>query len=359
MIPVMIENEDFAGVVRAQARAYPDLQAQDLVKLAYQHARGCEHMVRLSPEIAEFLAAERQGRGVRFENIGNGLVRAYLTGGENELSTGLLARMFVYSARYFRGTEGGLEAALQTLQALAERGEIPVPAREMAAFLADYRAAGCPAVHHSEAYRASYAPRYRVLLRLFRDFIAAFRALEELKARKKGAIVAIDGMCASGKTTLARALAETLDANVYHMDDFFLPPALRTKERLDEVGGNVDRERFLQEVLIPLAQGRPFAYRPFRCDRMALAEAVESRPGALNIVEGAYSCHPALREYYDAVICLTIDPQEQARRIRARNGEGMLARFVNEWIPMENRYLAALDLAARADLAFHIGRAPA
>ena len=36
-------------------------------------------------------------------------------------------------------------------------------------------------------------------------------------------VIAIDGRCASGKTTLARELAERLGAGVIHMDDFFLP----------------------------------------------------------------------------------------------------------------------------------------
>ena len=33
-------------------------------------------------------------------------------------------------------------------------------------------------------------------------------------------IVAIDGKCTSGKTTLASQLAEIYDCNVFHMDDF-------------------------------------------------------------------------------------------------------------------------------------------
>lgn len=36
------------------------------------------------------------------------------------------------------------------------------------------------------------------------------------------AVIAIDGMAASGKSTLAARLAEELDGCVIHMDDFFL-----------------------------------------------------------------------------------------------------------------------------------------
>ncbi len=35
------------------------------------------------------------------------------------------------------------------------------------------------------------------------------------------AVIAIDGMAASGKSTLAARLAEELDGCVIHMDDFF------------------------------------------------------------------------------------------------------------------------------------------
>ena len=40
------------------------------------------------------------------------------------------------------------------------------------------------------------------------------------------------------------------------MDDFFLRPQQRTKERLAEAGGNIDRERFLQEVAVLLGEYR-------------------------------------------------------------------------------------------------------
>ena len=52
-------------------------------------------------------------------------------------------------------------------------------------------------------------------------------------------VIALDGRAAAGKSTLAAALAETLQAAVSHMDDFFLPLALRTPQRLAQPGGNI------------------------------------------------------------------------------------------------------------------------
>ena len=84
---------------------------------------------------------------------------------------------------------------------------------------------------------------------------------EELRVLPTGMrIIAIDGRCAAGKTTLAARLAKELGGDVIHMDDFFLPPALRTQERRSEPGGNVHYERFLTEVIPKLASGQASCY---------------------------------------------------------------------------------------------------
>lgn len=354
MILLPRTEPDFPTVALAHAGTYGEMRAQDYAKLAYQHAHGCEHMVRASDELVRHIDAERAPgeQGVRFEPIGNGLVRAHLSGGDARFSSALIARMFAYTARAFRPRENGMEDALSALERLSADGRLTVGGGEMRAFLSDYRAAGCPAVRHTDAFRRAYQPAYRVLLSDFSRYSALFSALEALKTQKPGAIVAIDGMCASGKTTLARALAFVFDATLFHMDDFFLPPGKRTASRLREVGGNVDYERFLSEVLVPLEGGRPFEYRPFDCHRSNFSAPVSASRASLNIVEGAYACHPALAERYDLSAVLLISPDEQLRRVRARNGEGMLPRFRDEWIPMENRYIRETDLARRANLVY-------
>ena len=78
-------------------------------------------------------------------------------------------------------------------------------------------------------------------------------ALIEGKLEEKGRLVlALDGMSASGKSTFARALAERFAGSVVHMDDFFLPAERFTPEKQALPGGNIDRERFQHEVLLPL-----------------------------------------------------------------------------------------------------------
>ena len=132
--------------------------------------------------------------------------------------------------------------------------------------------------------------------------IAAVSAYLQSLPEEKPVILAIDGPCAAGKTTLAARLKEQLDCNVFHMDDFFLRPEQRTPERFAEVGGNVDYERFQKEVLHPLKVRKAFSYRPFDCSTFALAQPVTVTPKQLNIIEGTYSHHPYFGSAYDLKI---------------------------------------------------------
>ena len=167
------------------------------------------------------------------------------------------------------------------------------------------------------------------------------KKIDELMTQKDVVIVAIDGKCTSGKTTLAAKLAEIYDCNVFHMDDFFLRPEQRTPERFAEVGGNVDYERFKEGVLIQLGKGKPFSYRPFDCSTFTLADPVTVIPKQLNIIEGTYSHHPYFGDSYDLKVMLTVTPELQRERILQRPAF-LHQRFFEQWIPMENRYFESL-----------------
>ena len=162
-------------------------------------------------------------------------------------------------------------------------------------------------------------------------------------------IIAMDGRCAAGKTTLAARLAEELGGDVIHMDDFFLPPKLRTPERRKEPGGNVHYERFREEVLPKLREGVPFSYRRFDCSRMTLGEEIPVKNNGFVFVEGAYSCHPVFGDYMDRRVFLDIDGKTQEDRIRNRNGEDRLQDFLQLWIPLEEAYFQTFSPWEKAD----------
>ncbi len=163
-------------------------------------------------------------------------------------------------------------------------------------------------------------------------------------------LVAVDGRCGAGKTTLAAMLGQEMNCSVIHMDDFFLRPEQRTEDRFREPGGNVDYERVREEVLLPLSQDRPAVYRPFDCGRMELVDPIRVEPEAVVVVEGSYSCHPALWDFYGLRVFLDIRQEEQMGRILRRNGREAAEVFRERWIPLEERYFSAYQIQERCDL---------
>lgn len=162
-------------------------------------------------------------------------------------------------------------------------------------------------------------------------------------------VIAIDGSCTAGKTTLASLLEKEYDCNIFHMDDFFLRPEQRTAQRYAEPGGNVDYERFQEDVLLPLKKGSAFSYRPFSCRTFTLSDAVEVTPKALNIVEGTYCLHPYFGDVYDLKLFLTVDPELQRQRIYQRP-QHLQERFFADWIPMEKLYFDSFRIPEHSDI---------
>ncbi len=352
--------------VTEYAARHPQAQLDDLIKLLYQSAFGCGHF---APGEARVLAYLKEELAETQADSGGPLVQMIL---------GRYARVFIapYAARGMRletlarlfmltadeapdsGAKDWFERGLEALQDLADGGKIPFAPEAVRAQLAAYRAAGCPAMRHSQAYRAAYHPAYRVLRADWADLLPVFEQIDRLMAERERVIVAIDGNSGAGKSTLAALLGRVYDGvTMVHMDDFFLQLHQRTPQRFAQPGGNVDHERFAAEVLEPVRRGEAFWYRPFDCARMAIGEGDERTPGKLCIVEGSYSLHPQLAAAYDLKIVLRIAPAAQAERILARNGAAMLGRFVSEWIPMENAYFDATDIDHRCDL--RVGVTPA
>lgn len=165
-------------------------------------------------------------------------------------------------------------------------------------------------------------------------------------------LIALDGRCAAGKTTLAAQLQEKTGCNVLHMDDFFLRPEQRTKERLQQPGGNVDWERFRDEVLFPLKRGISCFYRPYDCHTQMFKKSVQIYPNGLTLVEGSYSCHPELWNFYHFHIFLTVSPEKQLCRIRKRNGTEELEMFQKKWIPLEELYFQTFSIKERCELCY-------
>ena len=108
-------------------------------------------------------------------------------------------------------------------------------------------------------------------------------------------LVALDGRCGSGKTTLAAQLARQFPQSItVHTDDFYLPPASRVANWEQIPCANMDLERLRAQVLTPARTGQAVPYRAYSCRAGAYLPEQCFAPQPLVIVEGSYSCHPTL-----------------------------------------------------------------
>ena len=167
----------------------------------------------------------------------------------------------------------------------------------------------------------------------------------------KPLVLALDGRCGSGKTTLADRLTRQFPGSiVLHTDDFYLPPAQRVRGWEKTPCANMDFIRLRDEALRPAYEGQPVLYRAYSCRAGAYQPAQELAAQPLVILEGSYSHHPLLAGYETLRVFIICSREAQTRRLQAREGE-RYANFAARWIPLEEGYIAQYRIEETTDLA--------
>lgn len=336
----------------------PLMETQDYIKMLYTSEFGGGHLIpdenvslnRLMHEYASMVPEPRDDE--LFEDIGGDICRLNLRGlSRSGLKLKTVNRMFVHSAQRVKGSTDGLNEKFARFLSLVLSGQLPYDPKEAEAAVKTYELSGYPIPSHSETYREQYAPAYRVVSSALGRYYQIFEKIDSLLSTKGRAIVAIDGNSGAGKSTLGALIAEVHGANLFHMDDFFLPAERKTPERLLEPGGNVDYERFNSEIIRRLHESSLY-YRAFDCQKNSISLPVRVGLRPVTVVEGVYSLHPSYESAYDLKVFLRTSGEEQLRRITARSGETLAKRFATEWIPLENAYFDACKTAEHCDLVY-------
>lgn len=145
------------------------------------------------------------------------------------------------------------------------------------------------------------------------------------------ALVAVDGIGASGKTTFADALAQAVRTRpvlVLHADDFFHPAEIRHARGRHSPEGfwldAYDNVALRSEALEPLSADGDGHYRPACFDR-ATGRPVKpatrlAPPDALVVVEGTFLHRDELAAFWDHSLYLDVAFPEAARRMADRDG---------------------------------------
>ena len=67
-------------------------------------------------------------------------------------------------------------------------------------------------------------------------------------------------------------------------------------------------------------------------------------------MEGSYSCHPELWDFYDLHVFVDIAPQDQMKRILHRDGEAKAEKFRDKWIPLEEQYFEECHIREKCEI---------
>ena len=347
------KNKNTKELIIEHCLKYPKLQITDVFKYLHQSSFGCEHLAPSEKNVANYIKDEYSALNGTYsdtvERLDGAYSRVFLSCLDDGVTPETLGKLFCRSARHEPNGEKELLGKITAVRELIDEGRLPFSREEFVKALDNWSKKGYPAVHHSDVFRSEYSPSYRVISNEYVVFLPIFSKIDRALSIGK-TIIAIEGGSASGKTTLAKMLEDIYGCTVFHMDDFFLRPEQRTPERFAEAGGNVDRERFLSEVLKPYSEGKTVLYKRFDCGTQTLCEPIPVTPQPLTVVEGAYSMHPVLSPYYTFSVFLDIDQQYQRERINKRNTPQLAKRFFNEWIPLEHKYFSEMNIKEKCTL---------
>ena len=333
---------EMLSAFRAHKRCCPALRGQDAVKFVFQGMLGVGHLLSSRERTAGYIASEMNGlqpdsREPLFESLSPDWCRLNLRRAlADHLPPDVIAGMMAASRPAFSFTRNDVA---ETCRRWIASGEISDPDGPGVDSILNENF--LPS--HSPEYRAGYHPAYRVVSA---DWIRCIVAVREI-CRKQSAgrlLVTVDGPCASGKTTLASRLAEVFQASVAHTDDYVVPHARKTPERLSVPGGNCDVERLVREIVIPWKQGKPVLYRRYDCAADSLLPPQALPCGGILVLEGSYCNLPPVREHADVRVFLDVPWKTRKERLEKRESPDSLNNFRDRWIPLENAYFSAFRL---------------
>lgn len=203
--------------------------------------------------------------------------------------------------------------------------------------------------------------RRRDLLDALAERIVARAAAHPLR-------VAVDGIDAAGKTTLADELAAPLRARGRpviraSVDGFHRPRAQRYRRGAASPEGYYldafDPAAVCDALLLPLGPGGSRRYRRasfnFRTDRPVHASLEEAAADAVLVVDGVFLLRPELVAHWDYRIFVEVPFAVALERALRRDlalfgsAEAVRARYQQRYIPGQQLYFAAARPQQRAD----------
>ncbi|NKB32444.1 MAG: hypothetical protein GKR91_05040 [Pseudomonadales bacterium] len=181
--------------------------------------------------------------------------------------------------------------------------------------------------------------------------------------------VGIDGVDASGKTSLASELASSieekdLDVISLSIDGFHNPKAVRYKQGEDSPLGyfqdSFNIREVLNEVLVPLGPNGNLSYKQsvfdLTTDSPVESPTIKANSRSILLFEGLFLHRPELIDHWDFSIFVHTDFEITIERAIKRDidrfgtTEGVCSKYRKRYIPGQMIYLESVDPQSKATL---------
>lgn len=320
-------------------KKYNYIDKEDKIKLIYQSTLGPNHLGKnlLKENIKQRVEKELLEKNNQTDNIYEWIseefvrinIHKYI---ENNFSQDYLIDSFIESSKIIPYNIEVLKDKLQeylTIEELKDYNYLPIS--------------------HSSIYRNTYLPHYLVINKDYLTIDLRVKQLDNfIEKIDNYTITSLDGKCTSGKSTITEKLKDKY--TIINIDDFFLSKEKKTTKRLNEIGGNIDYE-LVRECLLKVKElwkenKQVLEYRVFDCTKQEYNTKKITLKNKV-ILEGVYSTHNYFEELIDYNAYLQVNDNTQIQRVSKRS---LKDKFINEWIPLENKYFDSYKIEDNCDI---------
>ena len=175
-------------------------------------------------------------------------------------------------------------------------------------------------------------------------------AIDSLPSKHLQKMIGIDGLGASGKSTIAEGIKQLHpETSIIHLEEFY-----KFEHERSPVPGVVpdhvispdfDWDRFENQVIKPVRRSLLVKYERFdwRADQWAISKDgpwVEIPPTHCIVIVGVYALQSRFFTVYDYTIWIEVSKKIRLQRMIEREGESVAQEWLEKWSPREENYLA-------------------
>ena len=167
------------------------------------------------------------------------------------------------------------------------------------------------------------------------------QAIDRLPNQFLHKLIGIDGLGASGKTTIAEEIKKAHpETSIIYLEEFFKKASERTEGIVDGeiVSPDFDWDRFENQVIKPVQKNLLVKYERFDWRADTWNDWLEVPAVNWIIIVGVYALQSRFFQAYDYSIWMDVPQAERIKRMTEREGLAVSEMWQTKWLPREEHY---------------------